>query len=138
MKDVVRVTEEQAVRMLSNALVLAGREMGDGGDHWPVIKSAIRDLNADWEKLKIERAVHAEMQEHLYAALAEMESRARGCDAATKAEVMPKLRELREIYDAFFSPVPLASPVAAANDEETPNYVKRIENMMEIFEGEKT
>ena len=65
--------EEQMVHLVRNALLVAGHEMGKDGDHWPVVKSTIHSLMKDWEDLKVERNVHAELKKHVYAQLDEME-----------------------------------------------------------------
>ena len=38
--------------------------MGDG-DQWPVVKDTVYRVMKDWEDLKVERAVHAEMKIHI-------------------------------------------------------------------------
>ena len=57
------MTEEKMVTLVRNALLAAGHEMGKNGDHWPVIKSTIEKVMKDWENLKIERDITAELKE---------------------------------------------------------------------------
>ena len=42
-------TEEQAVNLVRNALLVAGHEMGKDGDHWPVIKATAFSIMKDYE-----------------------------------------------------------------------------------------
>ena len=35
------MTDDQAVNLVRNSLLVAGQEMGHDGDHWPVIKSTV-------------------------------------------------------------------------------------------------
>ena len=126
------LSEAQMVQLVRNALLVAGQEMGAEGDHWPVIKATIRDVMKDWDELQTERAVQAEMQKHLYAQLEEMERILATCDAATKAEAGPKLRDLRDVYDAYFSPVD--EDALELEDIETPMHVKRAETIIRSLE----
>lgn len=125
--------EEQMVHLVRNALLVAGQEMGNG-DHWPVVKSTIYSIMKDWEDLKIERNVHAELKKHLYAQLDEMDRLAQNHTAAEKAEALPKLKELREIYDAYFEPA--NKEFLKLNKEDTPIHVKRAQHLLKTLEDE--
>jgi hypothetical protein len=129
------LSEAQMVQLVRNALLVAGQEMGAEGDHWPAIKATIRDVMKDWDELQTERAVQAEMQKHLYAQLEEMERILETCDAAMKAEAGPKLKELREVYDAYFSPADDEDELVL-EDIEAPMHVKRAEQIIGSLEEE--
>jgi hypothetical protein len=134
MTENMSLTEERVISLVRNALLVAGHEMGATGDHWPVIKSTIHGLMKDWEELKIERNVYAEMREHIYAQLDEMDRALLTYSEEVQAHTGPKLKELREIYDACFE---------AANDdanilpdEELPVHVKRTREIILTLEGD--
>ena len=97
-----QMTEEQKMMFLRNALVVAGQEMGDDGDHWPVIKSTVHAIMKTWEDVKTERNVDNEMKTHLYQQLQIMENGLGDCTADARKAIEPKLKELREVYDAYF------------------------------------
>jgi hypothetical protein len=128
------MTEEQAVHLVRNALLVAGQEMGAAGDHWPVIKSTIYDIMKDFEDLKVERNVDVELKTHLYSQLAAMERGLANSPAAVKADVAPKLKKLREIYDAYFSTVD--KDAAIINEDEIPAHMKRAKAIVATLEDE--
>ena len=55
------------LNMARNALLVAGHEMGSGGDHWPVIKAAVHGLARAYEAMKIEEAVTQQLRIHMRA-----------------------------------------------------------------------
>lgn len=128
------LSEAQMIQLVRNALIVAGDEMGPNGDHWPVIKSTIRDIMKDWEDLQIERAVHAEMKKHLYTQLDEMERILPTCTADVITDVGPKLKELREIYDAYFTAID--EDGLYLEDIKMPPHVKRAEAILNSLENE--
>lgn len=128
------LSEEQMVGILRNALVIAGQEMGEKGDHWPVIKATVLSLANDWENLKIEREVDAEMKNHLYHELSRMEEYLDDCSPKFRASLEPKLIELREIYDAYFTKVPASS--LYVDDKDIPTHIQRAEIILETLDGE--
>jgi DNA-binding transcriptional regulator GbsR (MarR family) len=128
------LTEEEAVNLTRNALLVAGHELGENGDHWPVVKDTIYQIARDWEELKIERAVDAEMKIHLYAELDAAEKKLKDLDPAIRTRVAPKLRELREIYDAYFETAYVDELVL--EDIPTPAHLQRAEAILETLEEE--
>jgi len=127
------LSEEKMVHLVRNALLVAGQEMGNG-DQWPVVKDTIYKIMKDWEDLKIERNVHAEMKKHIYAELDEMDRILFTCTEEQRADAAPKLKQLREIYDAYFEPV---DPRHISIEEaKVPVHVKRAENLLMSLEGE--
>lgn len=136
----MKLTETQMQNLVRNALMVAGLEMGEDGDHWPVIKQTIRDVAQDWENLRIEREVHAEMKKHLYQQLAAMEQVLLSCSKKEREQAAPRLAELREIYDAFFSDVEkeelyLADDTELFLDEaDKPLHLRRAEAILESLE----
>ncbi len=127
------LNEGQMVNLVRNALLVAGHEMGDDGDHWPVIKSTIHQIMQDWETVKTERAVDAELKIQLYTQLEIMENELPNCTPAARAEVAPQLKELREIYDAYFSELDEKSVLIPT---EMPNHIKRAEAIISTLEAE--
>ena len=126
--------EEEMLQLVRNALIVAGNRMGPSGDHWPVIKSTIRSIMKDWENLKIARAVHNEMKNHLYRQLEAMEKVLPECPREVQANVGPKLKELREIYEAYFSE---ADPDSYYVDETgLPAHILRTEFILDGLEME--
>lgn len=130
----IKINEEQMVKLVRNALLVAGNEMGEEGDHWPVVNSTIHSIMKDWEELKIERNVHAEMRTHLYEQLDRMDEIIVSCPDEVKADAEPKLRKLREIYDAYFSMV--APKDICINEDDMPVHVKRAEAIIMTLEND--
>jgi regulator of replication initiation timing len=126
-----KMSEQQAVHLVRNALLVAGQEMGLDGDHWPVIKSTVHSIMQDYENLQVERNVDAELKTHLYAQLAEMEKIAATCPENEKAAVQSKLKELREIYDAYFM-----SCDENYSESELPAYIQRTKAIIETLGDE--
>jgi hypothetical protein len=127
-----RMSEEQMVGMVRNALLVAGQEMGNG-DQWPVIKDTIHKIEADWERLQIERNVDEELKVHLYAQLAEMEAGLPECSPEMRANLTPKVKELRDVCDAYFSDLDKHSIVYDAAEE--PDHIKRMRVIISSLEG---
>jgi hypothetical protein len=130
----VKFTEEQMVALARNALLVAGYEMGETGDHWPVINSTIYSLMKDWENLKVGRNVHEELRIQLYAHFGRMEEALKTCSDDIKADAAPKLEKLRELYDAYFTPVD--ENQLRLSEEDTPAYVKRAQAIIKTLEDE--
>jgi hypothetical protein len=126
------MTEEQAAQLLRNALLVAGHEMGPVGDHWPVIKSTVFDIMKGFEEMKIERNVDAELKIHLYEQLTEMERYVREELATDQAATLAKLKDLREIYDAYFSTPD--KEAASIREDEIPTYIKRAKTIVATLE----
>lgn len=134
-KKIVRdLSEEEMIQLVRNALIVAGNKMGAAGDHWPVIKSTIRSIMKDWENLKIARAIHEEMKRHLYTQLEAMERVLPDCPPDVQENVKPKLKELREICDAYFSEMDPKS--FYIEDFELPIHVLRTEVILDRLEME--
>ncbi len=142
-KATIEMTETEMKALVRNALMVAGREMGETGDHWPVIKKTIADLMGDWERLRIEREVHAEMKRHLYEQLAAMEQILLTCPKEEQKIIAPRLAELREVYNAFFSNVEkeelyLEDDIELYLEEaEKPLHIRRAEAIIETLEEEQ-
>ncbi|MDX9689291.1 MAG: hypothetical protein EOM37_00065 [Proteobacteria bacterium] len=133
---VYEMTEDQIKTLVRNSLLVAGRELGENGDHWPVIKNTITGIMLDWEKLAHEREVQAEMKKHLYDQLHEMERILETAPEEEKVIAAPALAELREIYDAYFSQVD-REEIAMTDEEleaegyEKPMHIRRAEAIIE-------
>jgi len=123
--------EEQMVHLVRNALLVAGQEMGNG-DHWPVVKSTIYSIMKDWETLKIERHVDAEMKSHLYAQLKEMEDGLPACSPEARKALEPKIKELREVCDAYFSDLDRSAVFYDA--DRMPEHIKRMNTILITLE----
>ncbi|MDX2028518.1 MAG: hypothetical protein SFW62_07775 [Alphaproteobacteria bacterium] len=128
-----RMTEAQMVHLVRNALLVAGHEMGEEGDHWPVIKSTIESIMQDFGDLQTELNVHAEMKIHLYAQLEKMEKELVNCSAEVRADAEPKLRELRAVYDAYFAEV---RDMDLYLGDDKPLHVKRAEAIIKTLESD--
>ncbi len=142
-KEKIRMSESEMKNLVRNALMVAGHEMGESGDHWPVIKNTIKDVMRDWEQLEIERAVHAEMKRHLYEQLVVMQEILETCQLEIKTDVAPRLAELRDVYDAFFEDVKEDILYLADTEEElylaeeeTPIHLRRADSIIDTLEEE--
>ena len=124
-----QMTEAQMVGLVRNALLVAGYEMGQTGDHWPVINDTIHSIARDWEESKIQREVDAEMKIHLYQYLDNMEAKLVKCTAEQRANLEPRFKKLRDLYDAYFTPVNayIEQPIHL---EEVPPHIKRMKNIL--------
>lgn len=130
-----QLSEADMKTLIRNALLVAGHEMGEEGDHWPVVKNTITDIMRDWEALDIERAVQAEIKTHLYAHLDGMEELLKTCPPEMQAQVAPHLAELREVYDAAFqAPEEIVIDLEEeVHDENLPLYCKRAEAILDVL-----
>jgi len=124
--------EDVAVNLVRNALLVAGQEMGNG-DEWPVIKDTVYKIMKDREDVRIERNVDEEMQEHLYAQLQVMEAGLEECDDEMRAKLEPKIKELREVCDAYFSEVD--ENLVVRDEEDEPLHIKRMKAILATMEG---
>ncbi|MCL2474093.1 MAG: hypothetical protein FWF23_04240 [Alphaproteobacteria bacterium] len=123
--------EEKMVFTVRNALLAASQEMGRG-DEWPVIKDIIHKLMRDWEALKIERRVDEELEIHLYEQLRIMEEEVPNCAKEVQGALREQLKELREIFDAYFEE---PNKEAIVQDEENEAmYVKRAKEILKTLE----
>ncbi len=125
------MSEEQMVHLVRNALLVAGQEMGNG-DQWPVIKDTVYRIMKDWEDLKVERNVDEELKIHLYAQLKEMEAGLSDCTPEVRAQVEPKVKEWREICDAYFSDID--NNAVVYDEENAPQHIKRMRAILNTME----
>ncbi|MBI1272588.1 MAG: hypothetical protein GC131_00680 [Alphaproteobacteria bacterium] len=115
--------QDRLLQLARNALMVAGHEMGKEGDHWPVIKATIAGITKDYEELQIERAVSAELEEHMGDIVCEYEEMLASCDnPALRAELEPVVREMRDVYEANFAPVD-HSKIGSPEDKDAPGFV---------------
>ena len=128
------MTEMQLVGLVRNALLVAGTEMGESGDHWPVINDTIHSIAKDWEESRVQENVDAELKIHLYEQLGVMEKGLSDCSPSVQAELSPLLKELREACDAYFEPFDDKS--APIGDDEIPMHIKRAEAIIATLGGE--
>ncbi len=132
MKTMPDLTEEQTVHLVRNALLVAGEEMGPEGDHWPIVTDTIHKFMQDWEQLKIERNVHEEMKKHLYAELQAMIDSMPNCPEDQREQSWATIKELQDIFDAYFSPIDESQLTLA--EEDKPEHVRRAEFLMDYLE----
>jgi len=126
-------SDEKAVFLVRNALLVAGQEMGHG-DEWPIVKDTIHKIMKDWEELKSERDVDAEMKIHLYAQIEKMEKSLDKCEPDVRALLEPRVKEWREICDAYFTePNPAAITYGEA---ELPPHIQRMNAILGTLEDD--
>ena len=125
--------EGRMVQLVRNALLVAGHEMGEDGDHWPVIKSTIHQIMKDFETVKAERAADAEMKIHLYEQLAIMERGLPECAPDVQADMKPRLKQLREVYDAYFAD---HDESAVAIHGTLPTHIQRAQAIVATLEAD--
>ncbi|MFA4993858.1 MAG: hypothetical protein WC521_00940 [Bdellovibrionales bacterium] len=125
------MSEEKMVFLVRNALLVAGQEMGRG-DEWPVVKDTIYKIIKDWEDLKIERNVDEELKVHLYEQIEKMEAGLAECTPEAREVLEPKIKEWREVCDAFFADI---DPKAVVYDKENePEHIKRMKAILGTME----
>lgn len=120
------MTENKSLlHMARNALLEAGHDIGEDGEHWRLIKDTMGGLARAYEALKIEEEVTDQLRVHMKDALDSYETLLEGFANELDAEVLSELRrfitELREVYNARFDDLdeafdPLADLRALAHD----------------------
>lgn len=128
-----KLSDDEIIHIARNALIAAGLEMGREGDHWPIIKDTVYKIMRDWEELKIERNVQTEMKKHLYVQLEIMESEIPNCAKEIQDILREKITALREVYQAYFSPVAEEDMVFFADIDE-PEHIKRARAILDMTE----
>ena len=127
------MSEEQMVFLVRNALLVAGQEMGRG-DEWPIVKDTIHKIMKDWEDLKADRNVDDEMKIHLYAQIEKMEKSLDECEPDVRAQLEPRVKEWREICDAYFTDL---NPAAVKYGEgELPPHIDRMNAILATLEDD--
>jgi hypothetical protein len=127
------MTEEQAVNLLRNSLLVAGHEMGAAGDHWPVIKATVHDLMKDQENYRIEQNVMAEARHQYEGAIRELEALCETSPEAAKVEIRAAVKELRELCAATFEPVDNKN--VYLNIEDLPPHLKTAKAIIDTLGG---
>jgi hypothetical protein len=125
------LSEGQMVNLVRNALLVAGQEMGEDGDHWPVIKSTIHKMMQDWEQLQIERNVDAELKIHLDEVLRKLGRAVDECAPEDREFVTKKFNQLKETYNAYFQPVQLTD--LYVDKDELPVHAQRAEQILQTL-----
>lgn len=131
-----QTTETGLKTLVRNALMMAGTEMGETGDHWPVIKNTINDIMKDWQNLETERAANKEVAKALYGELNDMEKILAKCTPDVQKQIAPRLAELRQTYDAAFTDpdmdvIDLSYVDEVFEDEaQKPIHIRRAENII--------
>jgi hypothetical protein len=125
-------TEAQMVGLVRNALLVAGHEMGDEGDHWPVINSTIHSIMKDWEQIQVERNVFTEIKKHFQTMMRELEVLCNESPDEVKPKIRAAIVKLLEIYKASFSPVSFDH--MTANENDLPLHLKRADAIIKTLE----
>lgn len=135
-KEMTReMNEAQRVGLLRNAILVAGYEMGEEGEHWPVINDTIHKIARDWEESKLQKDADAEMKIHAYEQLDVIEQKiAQEPDTKLRQEMKIRFDHLRESFDAYFSPVDNKA-IIPLSDEEIPDYIKRVDVIISTLGG---
>ena len=129
-----KMTEEQMVSLVRNALLVAGQEMGAGGDHWPIIKSTIHDIMKDWENLKVERNVFLEVKSYYEKMFRDLEMIRKDSPEDLNVEIDTALIELRSLYAACFGAID-DDLYLCDGEEDIPLHVKRAEAIIGTLGG---
>jgi len=132
MATAATMTEENMVTLVRNALLAAGHEMGKAGDHWPVIKSTIYKVMKDWENVKAEREITAELKTKFGDIIKSMERDLDRMPADLRPEGKKIVSRMRELYEARFSPVDMTMFVVC--DEDIPIHIRRAESIIKTLE----
>jgi hypothetical protein len=130
-----KMTEDQMVNLVRNALLVAGMEMGGPqGDHWPVIKSTIHSVMKDWEDLKTERRVHDEAHIHYQQMIRDLEKLSAQASGSVKADIDDTIMKIRQLVEACFAKVDNQN--AFNNDNDVPLHAKRAEVIIKTLGGD--
>ena len=125
------MNEEQMVHLVRNSLLVAGQEMGNG-DQWPVIKDTIHKIMKDWEDLKIEQNVDAELKKHYADLIDNLENNLVLCPIELRPRAEQMIHNLRELYAARFEPI-LDENIRL---EELPVHAQRMIEIINTLENE--
>ena len=117
------MTEDQMVHIVRNALIVAGQEMGQDGDHWPVINATIHDIMEDIEETKAKRAALIQVKKYYEDMIRELVSIRNKKNENDKAEMEAVISEIRALYRACFDEVDLANVYLSETD--LPQHFKR-------------
>ncbi len=128
------MSEEQAVHLVRNSLLVAGSEMGAEGDHWPVIKTTIHSIMRDWESLQIERNVEAELKTHYNAMISNLERNLHLCPIDLQPAAIKMIGEMRQLYQARFEPAEMTMYVNC--DADIPIHIKRMNEIVKTLEND--
>jgi hypothetical protein len=127
-----KMTEEQMVGLVRNALVVAGMEMGAEGDHWPVIKDTIHHIMQDWEDLKTEREVCAEVKKHYEKMILDLEAlSSKTTEPEVKADITATVARIRDITNACFAKVDDSNMYPG--EEDIPIHAKRAKEIIKTL-----
>ena len=129
------MTEAQMVGLVRNALLVAGYEMGQTGDHWPVINDVVHKIAAEWQESEIQRNVDEVLKEQLKQQIEILENELPKCAAGVRAALQPKLNDFKEAYDAYFMPLD-EKIVAPVSSDDMPDYIKRAEVIISSLGGD--
>jgi hypothetical protein len=129
------MSEEQAVNLVRNALLVAGAEMGTDGDHWPVIKSTVYSVVKDYEDLKIERNVSEELKKYYGGIIENVQKNLHLCPLHQQDEVRKILQEMKDIYQARFEE-PVDQTMFVVCDADKPIHIQRMQEIIKTLESE--
>ena len=132
-KTTPAMSEDRMVDLVRNALLVAGHEMGEEGDHWPVVKSTIHSIMKDWEDLKIERNVSAELRAYLDHIIGNAENNLHLCPDHQRSEAEKIVKEMRDIYHACFEEV-TEQTMYVICDADVPIHVMRMQEIISTLE----
>lgn len=100
------VRNASLLNMARNALLAAGHEIGEDGDHWQIIKDTTAGLARAYEALKIEEEITDQLRVHMRDALDNYETLMESFAGELEPGVLDELRkfiaDLRDIYNARF------------------------------------
>jgi hypothetical protein len=130
---VPETNEAQLVGLVRNALLVAGQEMGEEGDHWPVINSTIQSIMKDWEEVQIERNVFDEVKNQFRITLKELETLCQECPEEVRPQIRAIIIKLFEIYNACFTPV---ETNLYADEDTLPVHIKRAKAIIKTLEDD--
>jgi len=128
------MSEDQMVDIVRNALLVAGHEMGQEGDHWPVINDTVYKIMKDFEDVKIEKNVIAEVKKNYELMLQQLIKLRNETSEEEKGELESTITELRALYRACFDEV--QNEFISLNDAELPEHIKRAEAIIDTLEEE--
>lgn len=129
-----QLNDDQMANLARNALIVAGLEMGNEGDHWPVINATIHSLMQDLENLKIERNVADSVRVHFRQMISELKTMRTEAPQNLKHHFDKAICDLEDIYDsAFTEPDPSQLVI---DPESLPPHIHRAHAIISTLEAE--
>jgi hypothetical protein len=119
--------DEQKMQEARAAIIKAGKDMGEYGDHWPLIQSVLRDISKDYDEYQAERAIFEIIVGEVRHTLADLEDMLKTANDHDKplikethqkisALLQQQLADFSLLDDMDFNDMPMPKHIAHADN----------------------